>query len=150
MMEFDENNLNDDREPHGGHLARIEELFAVLDLAESQVCGWREVSTSRPSLYCSNILCKQRSFAKLQVSSSADKTIKEIDSYFDGVSVALAAAIESRKQVLTAEVLRAKAEGIASLKPYREAVGSKLCTIPESDTNFCSAINKPGKRGKKK
>jgi len=38
MMDFDQSNFNEDRDPQNGHLERIEELFSVLDLAESQVC----------------------------------------------------------------------------------------------------------------
>ncbi|XP_059470032.1 cytokine receptor-like factor 3 [Neocloeon triangulifer] len=119
-MEFDQSNIVEGADGQNAPIERIEELFSLLDLAESQV------------------------------SSSADKAIKDINAFCDALSAAIEAAIETRKQALTAEVLKAKAEGIAGLKPYREAVGSRLGTINESDANICSALSRPGKRGRSK
>jgi hypothetical protein len=66
------------------------------------------------------------------VTTSSDKTIKEIKEAFDALSIALQHTIEQRKQTLISEVLKVKEEGILSLKPYRDILQSKLDSKEES------------------
>lgn len=50
MMDFDQSSFGDDPDQECGQLERLEELFSVLDLAESQVkavfafCTWAEIN----------------------------------------------------------------------------------------------------------
>jgi hypothetical protein len=58
------------------------------------------------------------------VSTTADKTIQDINVAFDSLSAVLVNAVRQRKQALTAEVLKAQQEGIDSLQPFREQINS--------------------------